>query len=486
MPVTMSASTGHAAVWSRALTSVLLPRLNSPTTATVTARCSTIVRTPASRSARSGRSRRPARAPLASIAATRSRTAAGRTGGWRSRTAAVVGVGCRPRRGRLRSCGSGAAVRRGLLGLDLAARSGCRLPGEEVVAVGAEGRPLLVGVVAVAAPDHGRAAAHRHRGARTVRPSSVRLAREPRPGQRLRPRRRGAEWLEARFWWRRRTSAAPAGNATPRGRPSACSAGPTSAGTSPGADRRPTDTARDHPHRAPRPPRRTPTAGPSQPPPPPAVPVAAGADAGAPPRPPVRRVPSAAGQPRDPTLLQPVRVPARGRRRRGRAVRPRRHCPAGMVGPGGAGRAPRVPPQPAAALPLAPGAAWRSRRGRGRGLVLTLTGNNPVGYVQERWRELTGDVKPVDNVTAAAQAEGLGGAHGTTSRTSPDPARRPGRRRGPRMPPLPDECWESPARRARSCSAGTSRPGCAASTSGRASMPTTATGRCSSCPSGSA
>ena len=69
-----------AAVWSRALTSVLLPRLNSPTTATVTARCSTIVRTPASRSVRSGRSRPPARARLASSAATRSRTEAGPEG----------------------------------------------------------------------------------------------------------------------------------------------------------------------------------------------------------------------------------------------------------------------------------------------------------------------------------------------------------------------------------------------------------------------
>ena len=104
VPVTMSASTGQAAVWSRALTSVLLPPLNSPTTATVTARCCTIVRTPARRSDRSARSRRPARAPLASIAATRSRTAGGPATG-------AAPVDSRPARWRGSGRGSGGPVR---------------------------------------------------------------------------------------------------------------------------------------------------------------------------------------------------------------------------------------------------------------------------------------------------------------------------------------------------------------------------------------
>jgi hypothetical protein len=40
------------------------------------------------------------------------------------------------------------------------------------------------------------------------------------------------------------------------------------------------------------------------------------------------------------------------------------------------------------------------------GLVLALTGNNPVGWAQEKWRDLTSDLEPVDNVTASAFPKG--------------------------------------------------------------------------------
>ena len=36
-------------------------------------------------------------------------------------------------------------------------------------------------------------------------------------------------------------------------------------------------------------------------------------------------------------------------------------------------------------------------------VILTLTGNNPVGWVKDKYRELTVDLEPVDGVVAAAQ-----------------------------------------------------------------------------------
>jgi hypothetical protein len=39
-------------------------------------------------------------------------------------------------------------------------------------------------------------------------------------------------------------------------------------------------------------------------------------------------------------------------------------------------------------------------------LVLVLTGNNPVGYVRERWRDLTVDPVPIANVTASPRPPG--------------------------------------------------------------------------------
>jgi hypothetical protein len=39
-------------------------------------------------------------------------------------------------------------------------------------------------------------------------------------------------------------------------------------------------------------------------------------------------------------------------------------------------------------------------------VVLALTGNNPVGWVQERWRDLTVDLEPVEGVTAGAWPRG--------------------------------------------------------------------------------
>jgi len=77
-------------------------------------------------------------------------------------------------------------------------------------------------------------------------------------------------------------------------------------------------------------------------------------------------------------------------------------------------------------------------------LVLTLTGNNPVGYVQERWRELTGDVQPVDNVTAAARPKG-------SVAPTYDIKNLPGSREEAWATAWPEgatasgECWESPA-----------------------------------------
>jgi hypothetical protein len=56
------------------------------------------------------------------------------------------------------------------------------------------------------------------------------------------------------------------------------------------------------------------------------------------------------------------------------------------------------------------------------GLVLTLTGNNPVGWVQEKWRELTVDLVPVEGVTAAAVPPGTV-APGYDVGKIPDPRR---------------------------------------------------------------
>jgi hypothetical protein len=78
------------------------------------------------------------------------------------------------------------------------------------------------------------------------------------------------------------------------------------------------------------------------------------------------------------------------------------------------------------------------------GLVLTLTGNNPIGYVQERWRELTGNVQPVENVTAAARPRG-------SVAPTYDITNLPGSREGAWATEWPEgatasgECWETPA-----------------------------------------
>jgi hypothetical protein len=42
----------------------------------------------------------------------------------------------------------------------------------------------------------------------------------------------------------------------------------------------------------------------------------------------------------------------------------------------------------------------------GLGLVLGLTGNNPVEWAYQRWRDLTADAEPVAGVTAAARPRG--------------------------------------------------------------------------------
>ena len=39
-------------------------------------------------------------------------------------------------------------------------------------------------------------------------------------------------------------------------------------------------------------------------------------------------------------------------------------------------------------------------------VVLALTGNNPVGWAQERWRDLTVDLEPIEGVTAGAWPRG--------------------------------------------------------------------------------
>jgi hypothetical protein len=78
------------------------------------------------------------------------------------------------------------------------------------------------------------------------------------------------------------------------------------------------------------------------------------------------------------------------------------------------------------------------------GLVLTLTGNNPVGYVQERWRALTGELEPLDGVTATARPKG-------SVAPTYDIENLPGSREEawatawPAGATAAGECWETPA-----------------------------------------
>ena len=120
----------------------------------------------------------------------------------------------------------------GVVGAAYRSRGG---PLEEVMAVGAEDRPVLVGVVAAAAPDHRRPVIEpRHRAVVSSARGSHRAPQRCQASERC----PGPGPVESRIGWTPRTSAARVGNATPQGPRSACSAGSTSAGTSRVADRR--------------------------------------------------------------------------------------------------------------------------------------------------------------------------------------------------------------------------------------------------------
>ena len=394
----MSASTGQAAVWSRALTSVLLPRLNSPTTATVTARCSHHRADPG----------QPFR-QVGSFAAT-GEGAARVDRGDQVAHGGRPGTGGPRRRGRLR-CGAGSAgARAGWSGLVPAlvpalVRLGCRLVGlgRGSAAVGLD----LAAARGSRPPTRGSGGSWRRRpppprwgacscctgSSPSRRPSSPWGShRAPHQCQASERRPDGAAGESKRGSG---GDGGPvqraAGNATRRARPSACSAGPTSAGRARpralGSGARRTARRRQPPsaddpsrgaalHRRPGatavPPRRRPPPAPAPPSPAGTPCPQCGQD-----NPATRRFCSRCGH--------PLVAAAPRRRRPARAGTPQR----GWWDPERQRAARReyrrsLPPLYRwRRVLVALACSWPSA------VVLTLTGNNPVGWAQERWRELT-------------------------------------------------------------------------------------------------
>ena len=466
MPVTMSASTGQAAVWSSALTRVLLPRLNSPTTATVTERCSHHRPDPGEPLApgRGGRGA-PARAPLASIAATRSRTEAGPE----PVGAAECRSGSRARRlGSSARCrarvGSGPPRLRSLL-LDLAARRGRRPPTR-----GSGGswrrRPP---------PPRWGACSCCTGSSPSRRPSSPWGShRAPHQCQASERRPDGAAGTK-RGSVATEDQCGACGERNPAGSAFCVFCGTYLGWDEPGHGpaRRPRAHGRTGRPEArgtgPSPPRRSPRRPAAVPPrrPPPRSDVGPAAPTGTPcpqcgqDNPATRRFCSRCGYPlvaataaaADPGPHRPPQHGAGGTRRPG----PR------AVSTAGACRA-----------------LYRWRRVLVTLAVIVGVGRGAHADRQQPGRLGAGTLARPDRRPGAARrrhrrgpAEGLGGADVRRRERFPDPARRPGRRRGPRTPPPPDECGQSPGGRRDRAPLGRADPGARAGRLGGARRATT-------------
>ena len=287
-----------------------------------------------------------------------------------------------------------------------------------------------------------------------------------------RPGRRGRR-NEARCRWRRRSSAAACGEPNPAGsafcvfcgtylgweqpghEPSPpASAAPSASGAGVGTS--PSAVPPSHPAGTPAPP---PSPAPPSGPPPATVRPPSGTPC---PQcgqdnPATRRFCSRCGHQLVAAAAPPTRAPAAR--------------PADGWDPERTGGTSGVPPEPPRALPLAPGSRgarpcwWRVA------VVLTLTGNNPMGWAQDRWRDLTVDLRTARRRDRRRLAAGHGGGD-VRRQHSPRPAagrlgdRVAGGRRGD------GEVLARARRMARSCSGGTSRRGCAGSTCGRDSTRT--------------